>query len=258
MSDNSSEENSTSSREIDMQQMPIKLYVEMIDAKDNSSAYIECFPSFDLGKMIEPNGINIFKLTQRLKELGISLEGRTISYYSYDCEMYINCGMDPVHYSYMIPFEEIKLNNQLRIKCLQTAISLIHLVMSEEMNEKVNKMKEQDGNDQQNLQHQGQENQKQCRRTKERRIGYIIEKVSKWREYYSGIMIDGESQRFTLEEAAQKVNISKKSLDDYLLQIRYGRKFGFNFNEHKNEKVGVLRAFVKKNNCPKKKKIKTE
>ncbi|CAK77025.1 unnamed protein product (macronuclear) [Paramecium tetraurelia] len=258
MSDNSSEENSTSSREINMQQMSIKLYVEMIDAKDNSSTYIEYFPSFDLGKMIQPNGINIFKLTHKLKELGIQLEGRTIAYYSYDCEMYINCGMDPVHCSYVIPFEEIKLNNQLRIKCLQTAISLIHLVMSEEMNEKVNKMKEQDGNDQQNLQQQGQENQKQCRRTKERRIGYIIEKVSKWREYYSGIMIDGESKRFTLEEAAQKVNISKKSLDDYLLQIRYGRKFGFNFNEHKNEKVGVLRAFVKKNNCTKKKKIKTE
>lgn len=32
-----------------------------------------------------------------------------------------------------------------------------------------------------------------------------------------GIMIDGENKRFTLEEAANKVNISKKSLDDYLL-----------------------------------------
>jgi hypothetical protein len=71
-------------------------------------------------------------------------------------------------------------------------------------------------------------------------------------------VIDGETKRFTLEEAAQKVGISKKSLDDYLLQIRYGRKFGFNFNEHKNEKVGVLRAFVKKNNCSKKKKTKIE
>ena len=28
---------------------------------------------------------------------------------------------------------------------------------------------------------------------------------------------------------------------------RFGKKFGFNFNEHKNDKVGVLRAFVKKN-----------
>jgi len=41
--------------------------------------------------------------------------------------------------------------------------------------------------------------------------------------------------------------------------VRYGRKYGFNFNEHRNEKVGVLRAFVKKNNNQKKKKqLKTE
>ena len=50
----------------------------------------------------------------------------------------------------------------------------------------------------------------------------------------------------TLEEAAKQVDISKKSLDDYLLQLRFGRKFGFNFEEHKNDKVGILRAYVKK------------
>ena len=42
------------------------------------------------------------------------------------------------------------------------------------------------------------------------------------------------------------VGISKKSLDDYLLQLRLGRKYGFNFNQNKTKKVGVLRAFVKK------------
>jgi hypothetical protein len=35
-------------------------------------------------------------------------------------------------------------------------------------------------------------------------------------------------------------------LDDYLLQLRYGKKYGFDFNEHKEAKIGVLRAFVKK------------
>lgn len=49
-----------------------------------------------------------------------------------------------------------------------------------------------------------------------------------------------------MEDAAAKVNISKKSLDDYLLQIRFEKKYKFNFNDHKNDKVGVLRAFVKK------------
>ena len=54
-------------------------------------------------------------------------------------------------------------------------------------------------------------------------------------------------KRYSLEEAAHKVGISKKSLDDYLLQVRFGRKYGFNFNENKNDKVGVLRDYVRKN-----------
>ena len=41
------------------------------------------------------------------------------------------------------------------------------------------------------------------------------------------------------------MKISKKSLDDYLFQIRFGYKYGFNFNEHYNDKVGVLRDYVR-------------
>ena len=109
--------------------------------------------------------------------------------------------------------------------------------MSEEVNEKAVNEREQE---------EGAEANK-CRRTKERRIGYIIDKVVKWRQYYSGVKEDGVLKRYSLEEAANKVGISKKSLDDYLLQIRFGRKYGFNFNEHKNDKVGVLRDYVRKN-----------
>jgi len=42
------------------------------------------------------------------------------------------------------------------------------------------------------------------------------------------------------------VNVSKKSLDDYLLQLRFGKKFNFDFQKHKDAKVGVLRSYVKK------------
>ena len=52
-------------------------------------------------------------------------------------------------------------------------------------------------------------------------------------------------QRWSLQDSADKVQVSKKSLDDYLLQLRFGRKFGFDFETHKDSKVGVLRAFVK-------------
>ena len=49
----------------------------------------------------------------------------------------------------------------------------------------------------------------------------------------------------SLEDAATRVGVSKKSLDDYLSQIRLGRFNGFDFNKNKDEKVGKLRFFNK-------------
>lgn len=91
----------------------------------------------------------------------------------------------------------------------------------------------------------------QKKRTKERTITEIIEKVSTWRKLYNGVMIPNKEtkevqlQRWSLEDAAKKVNVSKKSLDDYLLQLRFGKKFGFDFEKNRESKVGTLRTFVK-------------
>ncbi len=41
------------------------------------------------------------------------------------------------------------------------------------------------------------------------------------------------------------LGISKKSLDDYYYQLRLGEKYDFDFTSHLNEKVGVLRTFIK-------------
>ena len=80
---------------------------------------------------------------------------------------------------------------------------------------------------------------------RERKIGYIIEKVYAWRKLYNGYRDDNNKFiKYSLDEAASQINVSKKSLDDYLLQIRLGRKCGFNFDENKNEKIGVLRTHV--------------
>ena len=48
-----------------------------------------------------------------------------------------------------------------------------------------------------------------------------------------------------LEKAAEEIGVVKKTLDDYLLQIRNGKRFGFNFHKLKNEKIGDLRSFVR-------------
>ena len=71
------------------------------------------------------------------------------------------------------------------------------------------------------------------RREKERIIGEVVIKVSEWRRLYM-------DQGVTLENAAQKIGISKKSLDDYFLQLRNGQTNRFNFNEHKNDKMQYL------------------
>ena len=90
---------------------------------------------------------------------------------------------------------------------------------------------------------------KGSRRTKERKIGEVILAVKKWRELYTtGQLNDqGQYQEVSLDNAAKQVKISKKSLDDYFLQLKNGQKNGFNFNEHKNDKIGILRAYNKKN-----------
>ena len=53
--------------------------------------------------------------------------------------------------------------------------------------------------------------------------------MSLWRRLYNGVQRNGQLVRYTLEEAASKVNVSKKSLDDYLLQLRFGKKYNFDF-----------------------------
>lgn len=90
--------------------------------------------------------------------------------------------------------------------------------------------------------------EEKSRRSKERRIGSVVKKVYMWRKLYTGFYDDqGRFIKLTLDEAAKKVGVSKKSLDDYLIQLRNGRQLGFNFNEHQNDKIGVLRSFIKKN-----------
>jgi hypothetical protein len=53
------------------------------------------------------------------------------------------------------------------------------------------------------------------------------------------------TQGHSLDDAASQVGISKKSLDDYLLQLRYGKDHNYDFDIHKEEKVGHLRKYVK-------------
>ena len=52
-------------------------------------------------------------------------------------------------------------------------------------------------------------------------------------------------RRLNLQDAARIVGISKKSLDDYYCQLRLGELYNFDFVGNLNEKMGVLRTYVK-------------
>eukprot|EP00825_Cyclidium_porcatum_P049082 TRINITY_DN8403_c0_g1_i2.p1 TRINITY_DN8403_c0_g1~~TRINITY_DN8403_c0_g1_i2.p1 ORF type:complete len:187 (-),score=46.16 TRINITY_DN8403_c0_g1_i2:165-725(-) len=77
---------------------------------------------------------------------------------------------------------------------------------------------------------------KQEKRIKERVIGEVMEKVAEWRKLHE------EGEMLNLDKAAEIIGISRKTLDDYNLQMRRADKMGFDFNAHKNSKMGVLRS----------------
>jgi hypothetical protein len=52
------------------------------------------------------------------------------------------------------------------------------------------------------------------------------------------------------------IGLSKKTLDDYYSQIKLGENYGFEFEKHENEGIGVLRKFVKEKKDKKKPSLK--
>jgi hypothetical protein len=52
-------------------------------------------------------------------------------------------------------------------------------------------------------------------------------------------------KKMSLLEAARIIGVSKKTLDDYYYQLRLGEFYNFDFPNNLNEKVGILRAYVK-------------
>lgn len=113
----------------------------MIDTRDGGGC-VEYIPCIDLRLMTTKGGDILFAdLIGELKRYGFNVDGRFVSYYADDVGMYINCGIDPIHPDLTISKDEIE-KKVLRLRFQVTGQSLIHMVMSEEMNEAVNKMKE--------------------------------------------------------------------------------------------------------------------
>lgn len=185
-----------------------------------------------------------YKLNEVLQKIesSVLLDGKAISLYDADVNYFIYCGLYPLKKDILVPLpEELSLNDKkrlnfditIKVRTVPTQTWSIGMEI-EENTETVDE-------------HANYHDNPSAKRSKERKIGFIIEKVFLWRRLYKGFKDEsGKDIQYTLEDAAKVVGISKKSLDDYLIQLRIGKSNGFDFNGHKNDKVGVLRDFVRK------------
>lgn len=85
----------------------------------------------------------------------------------------------------------------------------------------------------------------------------IVKLVYKYRMLYHGFKDEkDEIKNCQLDEASEKVEMNKKTLDFYFEQIKFARKKEFDFNENKNEPISSLLDYNKKNGWNKRKKRK--
>eukprot|EP00826_Nyctotherus_ovalis_P022000 TRINITY_DN171_c0_g2_i10.p1 TRINITY_DN171_c0_g2~~TRINITY_DN171_c0_g2_i10.p1 ORF type:complete len:238 (+),score=44.22 TRINITY_DN171_c0_g2_i10:453-1166(+) len=171
----------------------------------------------------EDGSLILESIISRLKGMGYFLSGAAISYYSQSCDNYVFCALDPVPENVFIDSEDCPAHSVLKIRANlnpETCELADNLDAKREVNGK--------------------------RKPAERKIGYVIRKVMEWRRWCAGVIDNnGLILKFSREEAADKVGLSKKSLDEYHWQIKIGEEYGFDFEKEKDKKFGVLRAFVK-------------
>lgn len=92
-------------------------------------------------------------------------------------------------------------------------------------------------------------------RSRERTVGEAISLVKKWRSLHLNCTKpNNNTKKVNLQEAAKMLGVSKKSLDDYYCQLRLAELYQFDFGQHLNEKMGVLRSFVKERKLEEEKK----
>ena len=77
-------------------------------------------------------------------------------------------------------------------------------------------------------------------------LGQIIEKVIIWRSLcYEGGNEEKNRNLLSKEYAAKRVNLKKKSLDDYQLFLKLGITMGYDFKTNLQKSFNYLRKFIK-------------
>ena len=103
-----------------------------------------------------------------------------------------------------------------------------------------------------NKENESEKKNEEKRNKKDRKIKYIVKKVFEWRKRINGFYDEnGKFVKDSLKEAADKVGLSKKSLDEYLTRIKTAREFEYDFNKNKDLSSSDLLKFVRENKSKK-------
>ena len=183
-------------------------------------------PVYDGGQL------QLVDIITALSQKGWQFKNCIFSYFSKSENMFVYCGKEPSSTEDFFTLKTADIDSRLVLRVRNVPVEKAAKAASSEPAAVNPKSKP--------------EKREHSRRNKERKIGDIIEKVGEWRALYAGVTnSDGTLTKLNLEDAAHKIGIAKKTLDDYLLQLRAGKKYSFDFHANKDSKVGVLRAFVK-------------
>ena len=83
---------------------------------------------------------------------------------------------------------------------------------------------------------------------RDRKIKEIIQIVLQYRFLLNGYFdYDEKYIKYNTDDISEKINIPKKTLQDYLKQIKDARKTHFDFNKYKNKKISFLRKHNRNN-----------
>lgn len=212
---------------------------------------------------ILPNGdLNLNSLIQSLKNEGLPVENALIYYFSKMNDAFYYCGRDPLPIEFLVPGSEILQGAQNRIITLKIRpCAMPQSPKQGSEGEEMNCVVEEPttlchSSDQENFSIREEDTTDNSPspstyksfRKKGRIIGEVLELVQAWRKLYAGFVdsTTGQVIKLNLHEAASRLGVPKKSLDDYLIMIKHAQNAGFDFIKHKNERFGILRSFVKK------------
>ena len=172
-------------------------------------------------ELTKDENIIIANIITHLKTMGYSLDNAEIWFYSNDYMDYVYCEREPISRVVLAKQTDLK-NNCISLKARINKPSPLEMEESK-LEESASNVK-----------------------VKERELAVIIRKVKKWRDLYRGYQgKEGRRINYSLEDAARMVNLPKKTLDDYLQQLKLGKKYGFDFHANQHKRVGVLRDLIK-------------